>query len=86
MAQPSKIETRKRPTIAGQAKRASKSTAVLSTKKPASVGYDVGYGRPPHWNSVQTQDERQSKGPAEGNQPQARIDSARNSRPKTCKR
>ena len=48
MAEPSKIETRKNATIAGQAKRASKSTAVSSTKKPASVGYDVGYGRPPH--------------------------------------
>jgi hypothetical protein len=46
MAKPSKIETRKSATIAGQAKRASKSTAVSSTKTP-SVGYDIGYGRPP---------------------------------------
>jgi hypothetical protein len=49
MANPAKIETRKRPTIARQAKRASKSTAVSSTKEPASGGYNVGYGRPPRW-------------------------------------
>ena len=49
MVKPSKIETRKTAAIAGQAKRASKSTAVSSTKTLASVGYNVGYGRPPRW-------------------------------------
>ena len=62
MAKPSKIETRKRPTIARQAKRASKSTAVSSTKKPASVGYDVGYGRPPRWTQFKPKTSGNPKG------------------------
>src|SRR6476646_4746901 len=62
MAKSSKIETRKSTTIAGQAKRASKSTAVSSYKTPASVGYDVGYGRPPHWTQFKPKTSGNPKG------------------------
>ena len=62
MAKPSTIETRKRATIAQQAKRASKSTAVSSTKKPALIGYDVGYGRPPRWTQFKPKTSGNPKG------------------------
>jgi hypothetical protein len=62
MANPAKIETRKRPTIARQAKRASKSTAVSSTKEPASGGYNVGYGRPPRWTQFKPKTSGNPKG------------------------
>ena len=62
MVKPSKIETRKTAAIAGQAKRASKSTAVSSTKTPASVGYNVGYGRPPRWTQFKPKTSGNPKG------------------------
>ena len=73
MAKPSKIETRKSATIAGTSKARVKKHGRLINQETGVRGYDVGYGRPPQLDSVQTEDERQSQR-AGRRQPAARKD------------
>ena len=87
MAKPSNIETRKSVCNWKATHTAAlNSNAEASNKMPPSAEYGVGYGRPPRWTQFKPKQSGNPKGPAKGKQPQERIDSARNSRQKTCNR
>ena len=85
MAKPSNIKTRKSAAIGRRRiPRRSPANAETSNKMPPSAEYGVGYGRPPRWTQFKPKKSGNPKGPAKGNQPQARIDSASDSGEKTC--
>ena len=82
MAEPSKIKPEKGLQLRDK-QNARRKQGLSSNKIPASVGI-TSVMVDPRPGLVQTQEEWKSKGPAEGNQPQARIDSSSDAGEKTC--